>query len=120
MKQHLQLLCVLIVLAISSCKKITYYPDKPINNVHTLILAHRGGANDSLRENSYEACINALTFTDGLEVDVQISKDRTIWLSHSDDVEACNETLGCFAETTDDEIENIATCNGIDISYTKL
>ena len=111
---------VLIVINYSSCKKVVYYPDKQLNNITPVILAHRGGGNDTLQENSLEACINALKLTDGLEVDVQISKDRTIWLSHSPKVETCNEALKCFAETKDEVIESINTCTGNNTKYTQL
>lgn len=105
----------------SACEKINYYEDKPVVAFEkTLVIAHRGGGNDSLRENSYEACITALSLTDGIEVDIQLSKNRTIWLSHSAKVEGCNTTLKCFAETIDKEIEAITLCNGGDISYTRL
>lgn len=114
-----KVICVSILLVILSCEKITYYPDNPIQFDRTLIFAHRGGSS-LYGENTYEGCINALPVTDGIEVNVQISKDRTIWLSHSSAVQHCGYEGRCFAETTDEEIGDIDSCNGEDISYTKL
>jgi hypothetical protein len=43
-----------------------------------------------------------------------------MWLSHSSSVEFCGHEGKCFAETTDEEIESIDSCNGAAIGYTKL
>lgn len=86
----------------------------------TLKIAHRGGRSDSARENTLKGCKVALRRADGVEVDVQISGDKTIWLSHSSRVHACDGDKKCFAETSDKEIENITTCNGKEGSYTRL
>ncbi len=110
----------MIVIAVTSCEKITYYEDKPSPFSSTESIAHRGGGCDTTRDNDYESCINALVKTDGIEVDIQLSKNRTVWLSHSSIVEECNGALKCFVETYDTEIENITTCNGKKINYTKL
>lgn len=114
-----KILIPFILLLFFSCEKVTYYPDNPIIFDHSVILSHHG-LSDLYGENTYEGCIAALPLTDGIEVDVQISKDRTIWLSHSSAVVYCGEEGRCFAETTDEEIESIDSCNGADISYTKL
>jgi glycerophosphoryl diester phosphodiesterase len=103
-----------------SCEKINYYPDKPLTYDGSLIIAHRGGSNDTLRDNSLEACIYGLSATGGIEVDIQISRDWTIWLSHSSDVESCAGNQGCFAQTRDEVIQKIDSCNGKDINYTTL
>ncbi len=114
------ILLIIIINLCYTCEKVKYYPDDPVVYEKTIILAHRGGRNDTLRDNSYESCVFALSQVDGVEVDVQISKDYSIWLSHSAIVEDCNQTLTCFLDTYDKDIENISICNGNDISYTKL
>lgn len=119
MKKIIYLLC-LFTFGFLSCEKVNYYDDKPFDYEPTSALAHRGGGTDSLRDNSYESCINALSITDGIEVDVQLSKDRTIWLSHNSKVVGCDGELNCFAETRDVTIESITTCNGTNYAYTKL
>lgn len=111
---------LLFLLLNSGCEKINYYPDKPNFFYKTFTLAHRGGGNDTLRENTLNACKFALARTDGIEVDIQISKDRTIWLSHYPIVIGCNGEQKCFIETSDSEIEQIKLCSGKDVSYTKL
>lgn len=119
--KRLQILIVLLVLiAEFSCKKIVYFPDKSIVIEETKLIAHRGGRSAVFRENTLEGIKAALRQTDGIEVDVQISKSENIWLSHSEDLMGCNKKLGCFPESTDSEIKAITTCNGIDISYTDL
>lgn len=117
-----KIICLFSLFAISflSCEKVNYYDDKPLEYSPTIALAHRGGRTDSLRENNYESCINALSFMAGIEVDVQLSKDRTIWLSHNTKVVGCNGEQNCFAETRDIEIESIDSCNGTDHKFTKL
>ena len=119
MKKTIWFSCLLI-LAFLSCEKVNYYEDKPLEYSPTISLAHRGGRTDSLPENNYASCINALSFMAGIEVDVQLSKDRTIWLSHNTKVVGCNGEQNCFVETRDIEIESIDSCNGISHKYSKL
>lgn len=102
-----------------SCSKIKYYPDKPVS-AERLKFVHRGGASKLYKENSLEGCIASLKIADGVEVDVQLSKDRTVWLNHDPKVNECNTNARCFSEITDSEIAAIDSCNGTDISYTKL
>ncbi|NVO19861.1 MAG: glycerophosphodiester phosphodiesterase [Bacteroidetes bacterium] len=110
---------ILIVL-FTGCKKLVYYPDKTIPVETTRILAHRGGGNAQFRDNTLAGIKSALRWKDGIEVDVQLSKNGTVWLSHSSEVVACDQTFRCFAETPDDDIKSITSCNGQDISYTQL
>jgi glycerophosphoryl diester phosphodiesterase len=98
-----------------------YYPDYQFTTTPTLILAHRGGGGNALyRENSFEAIKAALRTTDGIETDVQISKNETIWLSHSSDVLSCSQSYGCFSQTLDADIQAIDSCNGTYMGYTRL
>jgi glycerophosphoryl diester phosphodiesterase len=113
--------CLLITLILTTgCEKINYYPDKEIAFGESLAIAHRGGGNETYRENTLEACKKALELTDGIEVDIQVSNDRTVWLSHNSMVFDCNGEQRCFIETTDKEISEIQMCNGVDISYSSL
>lgn len=107
-------------LLINSCKKINYFPDNEVLTDSTRVVAHRGGRTATVRENTLNGIRAALKYCDGVEVDVQISKNETIWLSHSEQVSGCNQSYKCFAETTDQDIEKIDSCNGQDIAYTKL
>lgn len=122
MKLYFKHFVIILIITdfLCSCEKVKYYPYDPVIYEKTIVLAHRVGRNDTLRENVLESCVFALSQVDGIEVDVQISKDYSIWLSHSPIVEGCNQSLTCFLDTYDKDIENISTCNGKDISYTKL
>lgn len=110
----------IVILILFGCKKINYYPDKSIRIETTKLIAHRGGGNSIYRDNTIDGIKAALRQKDGIEIDIQISKNETVWLSHSDLVMDCNKTLNCFAETTDKEIKAIKLCNNEDISYTEL
>ena len=110
----------MVLICFLSCEKVTYYEDKPILYTATASLAHRGGGTATMRDNNYASCLQALPRAEGIEVDVQLSKDRTVWLSHSSTVQGCSGAMKCFAETGDDVIESIDSCNGQEIKYTKL
>jgi glycerophosphoryl diester phosphodiesterase len=76
------LLLSIIVLLFSGCSQ-----NKNDNANHkTRILGHRGngikGYNDTLMDNTIPAIIKAIQITDGVEVDIQMSLDETIWLYH--------------------------------------
>jgi len=110
---------ILFLILTVSCEKVHYYPDKPIVGLKAA-MAHRGGRTNVLRENCLSTCIEALKTEDGVEIDIQISKDRTIWLTHGLKVENCSGELNYFPETKDSTIENIDSCNGKPIGYTKF
>jgi glycerophosphoryl diester phosphodiesterase len=106
-----------------SCHKIKYYPDKDYHEVKTLILAHKAGGGEPAPYQAYsiEAAKNSLPVLDGIEVDLQISKDRTIWLSHDASLPDCGgTTYNCFPEATDNQIIQLDTCNGNALNYTGL
>lgn len=114
---------ITIILFFHSCKKIKYYPDKDYKEVKTVILAHRtgGGISTPYQENSLEAAKHGLTIVDGIETDLQISKDRTIWLSHSVDLSNCaGLSYKCFPEATDNQIASLDSCNGNFLNFSKL
>ncbi|MBI1307208.1 MAG: hypothetical protein GC181_11450 [Bacteroidetes bacterium] len=91
MNKKLRLLIFSISAFVFGCDKINYYPDKPIEMPETKILAHRGAGfrNPDFPENTILAIRHSSTITDGYEVDIQISKDQTIWLSHNVKID-CN------------------------------
>src|SRR5580765_1111475 len=120
MKKILVSLLISVLTTFFSCEKINYYPDDPVIYDHTIVLSHHGVKTSEHRENTFEACVNALNDYEGLEVDIQMSKDHTIWLSHLSDAQFCDGSSSCFIETSDEEIESITTCSGVDIGYTKL
>ena len=112
---------ILFMIGLASCEKIKYYPDKEYKEVTTRILAHRGGGYGPYQENTRDAAIYGLTHADGIEVDLQISKDRTIWLSHNVDLPDCGGYFyDCFPEATDIEILRLDLCNGTAYNFSPL
>ena len=83
---------------------------QPVSNyssVEWALIAHRGGHSNTFRENTFDGIKNALNYSQGVEVDVQISKDNTIWLSHSNIVQNNVGTYSCFPETRDKKIHSL-------------
>ncbi len=67
------------------------------------------------------AAKNSLPILDGIEVDLQISKDRTIWLSHNADLPDCGgKHYDCFPEVTDSQLTSLDSCNGDTVNYVRL
>jgi glycerophosphoryl diester phosphodiesterase len=123
MKQlYLLISCFLLSSLIYSCEKIKYYPDTELHEVKTLILAHRGGGNSSgFPEYSTRTAEYGFDMADGIEVDLQISKNRTIWLRHDADLPSCGgKTYDCFPETSDNKIVELDSCDGTSSEYTRL
>lgn len=117
------LLEVLIIIILSGCNKIKYYPDNPITPVKTIFLAHAAGgrAFTAYQANSLRAVRYSLPKLSGIEVDLQLSKSRSLWLSHSEILGSCGDFASkCYAETYDDQIMQLDSCMGIEIEFTKL
>jgi glycerophosphoryl diester phosphodiesterase len=119
---YLLISCFLLPALLYSCDKIKYYPDTEQHEVKTLILAHRGGAVSSgFPEYSTRAAEFSFGMADGIEVDLQISKNRTIWLCHEAELPSCGgKMVDCLPETTDDQIVELDTCDGTSFEYTRL
>ncbi|MBW8050388.1 MAG: glycerophosphodiester phosphodiesterase [Cytophagales bacterium] len=112
---------LILLLLLSGCKKINYHPDKPYKDVKTMFLAHKGGGSSIQPENTLNAVKYGLNKLNGVEVDIQLSKDGTIWLSHSASLEKCGIIdPGLFAETTDMVIIEIDSCKGDSLDYSML
>jgi glycerophosphoryl diester phosphodiesterase len=104
-----------------------YYPDiyanDTINTVQTSVLAHRAAGKSSLLydENTFEAAVYGLSIVDGIEVDIQFSKDGTIWLAHDAFLPLCGDkTLRYFFETEDRRILELYNCKDADYRLTTL
>lgn len=122
MKLYLKVFLSFFIL-FSSCNKINYYPDKEYKDVQTLVLAHKAGGGDNplFQENSLEGAINSFSIVDGIEVDLQISKDRTVWLAHDADLPNCGGTsYDCFPEVYDSQIFDLDSCNSDLLNYSRL
>src|SRR6187551_1266346 len=103
------------VLLIGGCEKIVFYPDNPFSQLPTKVLMHRGsGDNPDYVSNTLEAAAYGLSILDGVELDIQLSLDGTLWLDHDNEVRDCNENvIGCFQNMTDNEIRAAAECNSV-------
>ncbi len=117
-----RIIFILVLILFSyGCEKIYYYPDRPLGDVATQFIAHRGSGDPALERNTLDAAKYGLKRLDGIEVDIQISKDRTIWLSHDAQLQECNGMqLPCFPEVYDNEIIELDTCLGNDYTYSRL
>ncbi len=112
---------VFLLFVSGTCKKIGSYRERPLAFERTLYLAHRGGANSGMPENTLAAIRWGLQHADGIECDIMLSKDQTLWLSHDAEVRSCSDLkFTCFAETTDAQIEQINACQGPLKAYVKL
>jgi glycerophosphoryl diester phosphodiesterase len=96
------------------------YPDQPLAEVKTIVLGHRGGGFFD-RGNTLEGCIYGLQHAGGIEVDIQISGNESLWLDHENKLAACKLLEeACFSETSDSEIEEYNICLGEDARIYKL
>ena len=124
--RRILLVLILALVCLSSfysCHKIKYYPDKEYGVVKTLILAHRGGGGGTspYQENSLQSAQYALSVADGIEVDIQLSKNITIWLSHDANLSDCGGVAyNCFPEAYDRQIVELDSCNGTSLNFTRL
>ena len=111
---------ILVVLCLQ-CERVQYYPDKPIINVVTRTLAHKGGGGSFGEGNSFEACVYGFERLDGIECDLQRGSDNVIWLSHSAQVPACKDFSGsCFQSLREQTIIEIDSCLGNRLDFAKL
>ena len=84
-------ICFILIFITQGCEKIIYQVDNPIAGIPTRVLMARGkGNNTDLVENTFEAAQYGLSKLDGIELDIQMSKDGTLWLDHDNEVHDCN------------------------------
>jgi glycerophosphoryl diester phosphodiesterase len=120
MRRYQVQISALIVVALTSCSRVEYYPDKQSVYEGTFILAHKGGG-DFDAGNTIEGCILGLSRFDGIEVDIQTSSDNSLWLSHSPMLPSCGSfEEDCFVSHSDAEIIEVDSCLGADVNYSKL
>lgn len=112
---------IFVLLLIGGCEKISYAPDNPFCGLSTRVLMHKGcGDNPDYVVNTLAAAEFGLSVLDGIELDIQMSKDGTLWLDHNNTVIDCEgNEIACFQELTDQEIEAYASCDGV-IRYNTL
>jgi glycerophosphoryl diester phosphodiesterase len=109
-----------LLLLSASCDRVEYYPDRPLTNLKSYVLGHAGsGLVD--RGNTFASCVNGLTLSDGIEIDLQMTADGTLWLSHSENTMACGAlSEECFHDVSDSHMDEINACLGSANSYPQL
>lgn len=96
---------LLVILLISSCKRKDKFPA-----VH--IFGHAAAGLDMTtspyEENTIEAIEYALSYPEmsGIEVDIQWSKNGTLWLFHDEFLETQTSGDGCLRTKTDEELDD--------------
>jgi glycerophosphoryl diester phosphodiesterase len=120
MRKVILIAAAILYVSTGGCEKITYLPDNPFAGIPTKILMHRGnGFNTDFKENTLPAAEYGLSLYDGIELDIQFSKDGTLWLDHSNEVLDCaGNKVGCFQTLTDEEIISNSECDGDSRYYT--
>lgn len=101
--------CTLLVGLISllfCCSSESEYADTDVE-----IVGHAGAGfasmNNPLPPNSLESILRAIALgADGVEVDLKIAKDSTIWLYHDQYLEQSTTCSGCVGELTAEELLN--------------
>lgn len=120
MKRYQILIFTSLIIGLNSCERVKYFPDNPIVNNNTFILAHKGGGTFD-NGNTLEGCMYGLELLDGIECDIQKSSNNTLWLSHSPLIPSCGSfEEGCFPEISDNTIIQMDSCLGVEENYTQL
>lgn len=106
------LVSLIIFPSLTSCKKLDSFPDNPIDSDgETLIIMHRGGGFSGTGRNTLEGAIYGMSVADGIEIDIQVSRDNTPWLEHDSRIKACGgKPEKCFINLRDHEIEERIAC----------
>jgi glycerophosphoryl diester phosphodiesterase len=106
------------VLALTGCEKIGYIPPDPVEPWPTRVLMHRGGGSCSsdygapCPDNTLPAVLYGLSRLDGAEMDIQLSRNGTLWLGHDNEAVDCSgAAVGCFQDLEDGFIDTIAYCD---------
>lgn len=118
-------LALLFIISIFGCAKEKEEDIKEKPKPRTLIIGHKatgsGINNIGLFENSFEAVQYGCTHLDGIELDLQMSKDTTLWLTHYFNMTDCDGNTAPIFSLADTTIEKISACNtGTLITIEKL
>lgn len=115
------LLLLLYVMILSSCNKIYYYPDKDLGKPQPLFLAHAGGGNCGFQSNTLKAAQYGLQHFDGIELDIQMSKNNTLWLAHDPELPAYGKFVSiCFRSAENSYIDSLNDCLPAENRISKL
>lgn len=104
----------------TQCKRVEYFPDNPVEFTGTKFLGHRGGGYFD-EGNTLAGCKYGLSLMDGIECDIQKSKNNTLWLSHSATIMNCDTSYSnCFASISNAKIDEINSCFSQELAYARL
>lgn len=118
---EVRLLFFLLLITSFSCQKFDDFPTVELADHATLFLAHRGGGSSGHPENSHAAAKAGLAALDGIELDLQLSSDGTIWMAHDADLPDCDVgKYSCFSQHSDQEILDLSACSGQNFSPGRL
>lgn len=119
--KNLKYIFIICCISLTYCDKIFYYPDRPFYDVKTKFIVHKAGCKYTYLENLIPNADSALNNSYGIELDVQISKNKTLWILHEPYIFNCNFGEGaCFSETSDNKLISISQCMGESKGYTPL
>jgi len=119
---------LLLLLSVIACNNKDDNEIEIINNdpkPYTLIIGHKatgsGTNNLGLVENTFEAVQYGYKHLDGIEVDLQMSKDTTLWLIHHTYMTDCNGNSAKMFSIADTTLKQISNCtNGTLITLNQL
>jgi len=110
---------LLFLIFVSQCKNDSGSETLTEPELEVKILGHKGGGTSSFNplhiENTLPSVQDGLKKMDGIELDVQMSLDGTLWLYHDPDVSytSCGSAWsGTIPLLTDSEIQNVLICDG--------
>jgi hypothetical protein len=116
-------------LLLAGCDQFTRVEGTPLTPLsRPIVLSHRGGGDDCgagstvpCWPNTLPAFVHGAGLYDGPEMDLQLSRDGTIWLAHDNALWDCAEVAGlprsqfggdrCIQTSSDLEIESLAYCD---------
>ena len=112
-------LSISLIFTLTQCQKDTNPDNTTVLNSKVKMLGHKGGGNNSYNdlhiENTLPSVQDGLKTLNGVELDVQMSLDGTIWLFHHVDIaeSACNSNYHhSIPLLTDNQIQGVQICSG--------
>ena len=111
--------CLIFSLGITSCHKTKNCISVSFQG--TKLIAHHAYLAPNYDSSNKNYYLTALKTHSGIEVDVQMSQDRTLWLFHENQMNACGSIKQeCLITKNDREIQALAKCENDNFCFTKL
>jgi len=111
---------LLLIFVSTQCKKEEVLLNNPPKQLDVSFLGHKGGGSSSFNayfiENTLPSVKDGLRWLNGVELDIQLSLDGTIWVYHNDDMgeSSCNTNYHrSIALAKDAEIETVRICQSV-------